>query len=104
MPRLTCSSVGGSWIQAAGIAPAVPTRRDERAQTRQPNLPAVVVAGEHQVEVVGPGQVELVGRMGEENAECGLRIAECGMTGAEPNQGSSLPASRISAPLMVSDS
>ena len=56
-------------IQAAGVAIAVPARRDQRAEVRQPNLPAMIVAGEHEVEVVGLGPGELVGRMGEEDAE-----------------------------------
>jgi hypothetical protein len=55
-PRLTWSNVGGP--QAAGIAAAELAGRDERV--RGVDLPAVSMAGEHEVEVIGLGPRKLV--------------------------------------------
>ena len=51
------------------IAPAVAARHEKRADQRQANLPAVDVAGEHEVDLVGACPGDVVGRVTEAKAK-----------------------------------
>ena len=65
----------GAFLEQAGsIFHAKVTRRDERPDERQANLPSVVVAGQHEVEHVLPCPIELVGRMRKENPKRGRLV------------------------------
>src|SRR3954470_15469058 len=56
-------------VEAAGVAAAVKAGRDECAQIWEADLAAMVMAGKHQIEMVAAGERELVGGVGEEEAE-----------------------------------
>lgn len=58
-------------VETPGITAAEPAGRDKRADERQPDLSAVSVPGEHEVEVVGLGPRKLVWGMREEQAKVG---------------------------------
>jgi len=60
--------------EPAGIAGAIPARRDERSNQRKANLSAVIVPGEHQVEAVAARPAELIGRVGEEDPQRDGRV------------------------------
>lgn len=59
-------------VEATGIAAPKQARRDERADVGEANLPPMIMAGKHQVELVLARPEIEVGRMGEEQPKRAL--------------------------------
>ncbi len=59
--------------EAAVEAPRIAAGHEDRTDQRQPNLAAVIVAREHEVDTPILGLVEEVGGMAEQDAEIGGR-------------------------------
>ena len=89
---------GGRYVvDARDVFDAAEAGRKDRAQRRNAHLPAVRVAGQQQVGILGPRPSQLIGTVGQHDAE--RRDDTCETASGRScrwlNQGRSLPVSEM---------